>query len=92
MPPKPCLDCGRLSAASRCPEHAAQREQERNASRPWYGTEWRRLRAEQLRRQPFCSVCGGTADLTVDHVIPRSLAGGLQTLCRPHNAAKGGRA
>lgn len=43
--------------------------------------------------QPFCAECGtaGTPDnpLTVDHVMPRSLAAGVRVLCRRHNSSKG---
>jgi hypothetical protein len=43
-----------------------------------------------------CRHCGGTDDLTLDHVVPRSRGGGdeienLQTLCRPCNSRKGTR-
>jgi 5-methylcytosine-specific restriction enzyme A len=33
-------------------------------------TGWRRVRAEHLRRQPRCAVCGGTRVLEVHHVQP----------------------
>lgn len=43
-----------------------------------------------------CAWCGGTEDLTIDHIYPQSLGGGhgednLQTLCRSHNSSKGAR-
>lgn len=43
-----------------------------------------------------CVECGSEADLTLDHIHPRSLAGddsddNLRTLCRPCNSRKGAR-
>lgn len=40
-----------------------------------------------------CLACGSTEDLTVDHVVPKSMGGtgsltNLQTLCKPCNLAK----
>lgn len=32
--------------------------------------------------QPFCTRCGSGSDLTVDHVVPGSLEGGVRVLCR----------
>jgi 5-methylcytosine-specific restriction endonuclease McrA len=64
-------------------------EQEATRDRDWYRGQWARLSKEQIERVPYCEVCGATKDLTADHVVPRSLAGGLRTLCRPCNAKKG---
>jgi 5-methylcytosine-specific restriction endonuclease McrA len=47
-----------------------------------------------IQAQPYCSDCGATADLTGDHITPRS-RGGLNTptnirvLCRSCNSSKG---
>lgn len=43
-----------------------------------------------------CVICGFTADLTLDHIVPWSLGGpdtfgNLRTLCRPCNSSKGAR-
>jgi len=50
--------------------------------------EWRRVRAEHLKKHPACEVCGRTNNLTVHHVFPVSLApelelveSNLMTLC-----------
>jgi len=48
------------------------------------------------RRQPFCSVCGTTERLSVDHIVAKANGGtddptNLQTLCVTHNSAKGKR-
>jgi hypothetical protein len=35
-----------------------------------YGGQWRMLAAAAIAVQPWCSTCGSTRDLTVDHVDP----------------------
>jgi 5-methylcytosine-specific restriction protein A len=59
---------------------------DQHARRSW---RWRRL-SERLRQsQPWCTSCGSTDDLTVDHVVPLSMGGkeydvdNLRVLCRP---------
>jgi 5-methylcytosine-specific restriction endonuclease McrA len=54
---------------------------------------WRRARAAQLARQPWCSTCPATTDLTVDHIIPLAQGGtddpsNLRTLCRRCNGRR----
>jgi hypothetical protein len=56
-------------------------------------------RSRRLGRRglmPYCPICGSSTDLTVDHIIPRSLGGpdtprNLRTLCRRCNSTRGGR-
>jgi hypothetical protein len=50
--------------------------------------EWRRVRAEHLKKHPACEVCGRTKNLAVHHVFPVSVApelelteSNLMTLC-----------
>ena len=62
---------------------------------PGKGPRWDRLRKRVLTEEPRCRECGTTEDLEVDHIVPTSRGGGderenLQTLCRQHNAEKGG--
>lgn len=95
LPPavkRACLECGTpVAGASRC----------RGCdTRPEYDAEWARMAKAQIAAEPQCRTCGHTGSirnpLTADHVLPR-IAGGrnepsnLQTLCRVHNSAKGGR-
>lgn len=84
MPKRRCLSCNRLTTGTRCPPCTAER-------RKVYGPEWQRLSRDARAAQPWCSICGSTEDLTVDHVEPRSLAAGVQTLCRRCNGRKGDR-
>lgn len=65
--------------------------------------EWKKARAAQIRRQPFCGNCGigraearGTGNpLTADHITSQAHGGAaydpenLQTLCRSCNSSKG---
>ena len=67
-------------------------------SDPFYrSVEWRRLRAEVLRRQPVCATPGcGRRSVAVDHVVQRSRGGAdhpsnLRALCTPcHNMRRQG--
>ena len=49
-----------------CPTHARQREQARGP-RSQYNAAWRRQSKAAIAAQPWCSVCGTTLDLTLDH-------------------------
>lgn len=85
MPRRRCLDCHALTTTTRCPTCRAQRR------KVYDNPEWRRLRREQVAAVPYCEQCGAVTDLTVDHVMPRSLAAGVRTLCRSCNSRKGAR-
>lgn len=67
---RPCLDC-RLATRSitgRCGPCQRTRDRQRNARRAGYYDTIHRRRSEHARRcQPWCSICGTTADLTFDH-------------------------
>ena len=99
----PCLDCGVLSDAHRCPPHlevwTKKREQYRTRTRRstterGYNNAWRRLARAHLATFPACVIYGTTDDVTVDHIVPLARGGqsvpeNLQTMCRRHNSAKG---
>jgi len=40
--------------------------------------EWRRVRAEHLKKHPACEACGRTTNLTVHHIFPVSIAPELE--------------
>ncbi len=89
---KVCRKCGGLTVGSPICAGCAR---ERNRARPWYGGDWPKIRAAALRAANYlCQVCGkpGTKEdpLTVDHVIPRSLEGGVVVMHRTENSSKGG--
>ena len=65
---RPCTDCGEPSPATRCPDCGIEREARRgSASSRGYDAAWARLSARARRLQPFCTDCGATENLTVDH-------------------------
>lgn len=98
---KPCgkPGCPRLvrGPASRCTDHASERERARGtATSRGYGADWRTLRAAHLLAHPVCSHQDCTALATdVDHVTPhrgddalRLDPDNLQSLCHSHHSQK----
>ena len=54
---------------------------------------WRKLSKQLREDQPWCSICGKTDDLSVDHVGGgRGLGGPLRVVCRGCNSTLGNRA
>ncbi len=94
---KPCIECGELSDAARCPEHATVKFVAPTTARG-YGSAWQKLSARARRLQPFCSDCGATDDLTADHSpeawervaagLPVRLAD-VDVVCRGCNSRRG---
>lgn len=70
---KICLNCGEPSEQSYCDEHLQEiRKEQRPAKkltpeRRGYDAAWRRLSRKARKLQPFCSDCGATTDLQLDH-------------------------
>jgi 5-methylcytosine-specific restriction endonuclease McrA len=108
---KLCLDCGRHVQTSearngRCPdcrrtyEREKSRRRRKTAARGYDGA-WRKLVAEAINRQPFCTYCGTRGSkanqLTGDHKVPVSKGGTARTVadvvvaCRSCNSSRGGR-
>jgi 5-methylcytosine-specific restriction endonuclease McrA len=59
-------------------------------------TQWRRIRQTVINRDGCCQRCGTEDNLSVDHIVPRSLNGtdsldNLEVLCSSCNSRKGGR-
>ncbi len=69
MPMRPCLDCGELAEASRCPEHAPTATELRRTSARERGYDGRhdRLSKRARKLQPWCSDCLTTEALTLHH-------------------------
>lgn len=83
---RPCLNCGRLTAHTRCADHTRARDLARGTRiERGYGGDWPRLRREFLAALPWCA-CGSPAT-EVDHVVPirdggaPREVGNLQPLC-----------
>ena len=90
-----CLECGELSDGPRCDEHKLTQKPRKRTKFRSNPTRWKKLSARLRRMQPWCSSCGASDDLTVDHIIPYSerpdLAydiTNLDVLCRRCNSAK----
>lgn len=81
-PLRPCLSCGLRfrGTGSRCPGCERARQRRRNQIRTEYQGAWRRRSLAERRAQPWCSICGTTADLTLDHEHG-------QVECRPCNSS-----
>ncbi len=82
---RPCIDCGRPTAGSRCPKHAAERERERQARQPYRRAyessiyrENRRIRLKRAGNRCERIVDDGrrcpNAASETHHVIPLSAA------------------
>lgn len=90
-----CLEagCGNLTdQPPRCDEHSQHRlpTHPGRIARTRYDAAWNRLSKQARTEQPWCTRCGATDDLTVDHVLPGSTAGGVMVLCRSCNSRKSG--
>lgn len=87
---RPCLICGSPSAnGSRCATHAVVRDRP-SSSRQGWDRAWQRLSRLARERQPWCSWCGATEDLTGDHLRwPAESLDDVQVLCRSCNSRKG---
>jgi len=85
-----CLEqgCGNLTQyPPRCDIHT-ERFAIRTLPKPYYGHAWQKFSKAMREAQPWCTRCGSTGDLTVDHILPGSGDGGYQVLCRRCNSAK----
>jgi hypothetical protein len=85
--------CGQLIAkGSRCHACAGVYERERQVGRrALYTSSYRRRAVATIARQPWCSWCDKTTDLTADHVITGDPVSPLRVLCRGCNAARANR-
>lgn len=92
MAARPCLGCSKPTRnGSRCHTCEQARQRTRNANRQHYKGNWQKLSREARQAQPWCTYCGATTDLTLDHVTPRSTVDGLVVACRSCNARKSNR-
>ena len=63
---KPCIECGTPSPESRCDEH--QLKDTRDKRERGYDWHWDQLSRRARRLQPFCTDCGRTDNLQLDHL------------------------
>lgn len=99
MTARPCVDCGDVIATgTRCDECRTIATPGKFRDRThahWNTARWKRLSKRLRRMQPWCSTCGSTNDLTVDHIVPIALRpdltytlSNLDVLCRSCNGRK----
>lgn len=95
---RPCLDCHALTGhGSRCRACDGQRQaaierRRGTATQRGYDAVWARRSRELRRRQPWCTHCLATEDLSVHHVQKQRQGGGaadgnMVVLCRDCHAA-----
>ena len=104
MPEKLCIGCKArhipVGRQQRCPDctrgyERAKRERRGTRQQRGYDKAWYALARRAVAGQPWCSACGATDDLTVDHRDPTSRGrngltlADVQVLCRGCNARKG---
>lgn len=98
---KPCLTCGLPSAGPRCDEHTVTHTggPRTSARTRGYNASWDRLSKRARRMQPFCTDCGATTDLQLDHSpqawerhdagLPIRPGIDAEVCCGPCNRARG---
>lgn len=96
---RPCLHpgCGEPTDNTRCPEHTTHKAKPSARARG-YDAAWDRLSRKARKLQPWCTDCGATEDLQLDH-LPEAWArhdAGLpirvqdvEVCCGPCNRARG---
>ncbi len=91
--------CGMLIASGKrhCRHHEkAANARHNEASRDLRSPQGRRLRAQVLREETSCAICGATGKLTLGHIVARSLGGdpyareNAQAECESCNYSRGG--
>ncbi|MBA2489080.1 MAG: HNH endonuclease [Chloroflexi bacterium] len=91
MPLTPCLE-------PRCPHPAVHRghceRHRQSTSQRGYGRAWQATSRAIRHLHGQCERCGAVDDLTVDHIVPRSMGGSderanLRVLCRSCHGAIG---
>ena len=84
-----CIErgCGNITTRTRCEEHSPTMGIN-GLPRTNYDSNWRKLSEQARKEQPWCTICGSTHNLSLDHVIPGTTQGGLMVLCRSCNSRK----
>jgi len=93
----PCAfkGCPALTRETYCPEHKPESWAGRRGFEGYKG-DWLRIRAQVLKEEPVCRMCGQEPSVTVDHIVPRARGGtddrsNLQALCGDCRRAKDAR-
>lgn len=94
---RPCLTCGKPCDGPRCDDHTIDTKPA--AAQRGYDHRWNMLSKRARRLQPFCTDCGSTEDLQLDH-LPSAwerkakgkhirLSIDAEVVCGPCNRARG---
>ena len=88
-----CYKCRRLiEGGQRCKPCERERSRARGTpAQQGYPPSWQRFSRQLRQQQPWCERCGSGSNLTVDHVVPHSSAGGFRVLCRSCHSSIGAR-
>lgn len=63
-----CLTCGEPSEQAYCPDHKTPHAPKaKTSTERGYDHRWQKLSKRARRIQPFCTDCGSTENLTLDH-------------------------
>ena len=93
-PRRPCIDCGVVTTATRCPSCKSAHNIARHAARPHYQGDYKRRAAEVRATARLCWLCGGGArrddPWTADHVVSGDPASPLAAAHRSCNSSRGG--
>lgn len=94
---RPCLTCGEPAEGPRCLEHTA--EAKRTATERGYDAAWAKLSKRARRLQPWCTDCGATENLQLDHLpsawerkakgLRIRLGADTEVVCGPCNVKRG---
>jgi len=87
--------CGRLSPGTRCSEHQAQWDRQRNAGRAHYHGDYQQRAAKVRAEATTCWLCGEGErpddPWTADHVDPGNPDSELRAAHRSCNSSRGNR-
>lgn len=95
-----CLDCGKLTTRTRCPEHTRAKDRERTAGRTHYSGDYTKRRRDLLATATHCWLCGEPLtdypwphqlSSTADHVVPGDPNSELRASHLACNASRGNR-
>lgn len=99
-PLKPCSypGCSELVQRGRCARHPYEDAHDPDSQRLYSTARWKRRRAAQLRKQPWCEECQRsdvwTPATDADHIVPHRgderlfFTGALQSLCHTCHSKK----
>src|SRR5690242_12088607 len=85
--------CSKLVKHGRCPEHTRPNQHQLSSTQRGYDYAWQQVVKAAIAKQPWCTFCLTTVDLTGDHIKPRKYGGSndpsnCRVLCRRCNSRR----